>query len=106
MRATREEYVDLVVQHYFMYEALEEASKALAADPRFAALHPAAIVREQTLVEDLEFLVGENWRDEISPVPATAACRRPLPGDARPSRPGHPGKGSLSDSPLRWAGRW
>ncbi len=73
MRATREEYVDLVVQHYFMYEALEEASKALAADPRFAALHPAAIVREQTLVEDLEFLVGENWRDEISPVPATAA---------------------------------
>lgn len=73
MRATREEYVDLVVQHYFMYEALEEASKVLAADPRFAALHPAAIVREQTLVEDLEFLVGENWRDEISPVPATAA---------------------------------
>lgn len=30
-------------------------------------------MREQTLVEDLEFLVGENWRDEISPVPATAA---------------------------------
>ena len=73
MRATREEYVDLVVQHHFMYEALEEASKALAADPRFASLHPAAIVREQTLVEDLEFLVGENWREEISPVPATVA---------------------------------
>lgn len=73
MRATREEYVDLVVQHYFMYEALEEASQALAADPRFAALHPAALVREQTLVEDLEFLLGENWREQISPVPATAA---------------------------------
>ena len=73
MRATREQYINLVVQHFFMYEALEEASKALAADERFAALHPAALVRDDTLVEDLEFLVGENWREEIKPVPATLA---------------------------------
>lgn len=73
MRATREEYTDLVVQHFYMYEALEESAKALAEDPRYAALHPAALVREQTLIEDLEFLLGENWRDEISAHPATAA---------------------------------
>ncbi len=73
MRATREQYVDLVVQHFFMYEALEEAAEALAADERFAKLHPAALVRDETLVEDLEFLVGENWREEIKPVPATVA---------------------------------
>ncbi len=73
MRATREEYTDLVVQHFYMYEALEEASKALAGDPRFAALHPDALVREQTLEEDLVFLLGENWREQISPVPATVA---------------------------------
>lgn len=73
MRATREEYIDLVVQHFFMYEALEESAKMLANDPRYAALHPAALVREQTLVEDLEFLLGAHWRDEIVAHPATAA---------------------------------
>jgi len=73
MRATREEYIDLVVQHFYMYEALEDAAKLLAADPRYAALHPEALVREQTLVEDLEFLVGENWREQIAPVAATVA---------------------------------
>lgn len=73
MRATREQYTELVVQHFFLYEALEEASKALASDPRFANLHPAALVREETLVEDLEFLLGENWRQEISILPASQA---------------------------------
>ena len=73
MRAGLDVYIELVEQHYFMYEALEEASRHLAADPRFAALHPAALVREQALAEDLELLVGENWRERISPVPATVA---------------------------------
>ena len=73
MRAGLDVYIELVEQHYFMYEALEEASRHLAADPRFAALHPAALVREQALAEDLELLVGENWRERVSPVPATVA---------------------------------
>ena len=73
MRAGLDVYTELVEQHYFMYEALEEASRHLAADPRFAALHPAALVREQALAEDLELLVGENWRERVSPVPATVA---------------------------------
>src|SRR5690606_26964306 len=73
MRATREEYTELVVQHFYVYEALEEAAKALSGDPRYAALNPEALVREQTIVEDLEFLIGENWREEISPVPASVA---------------------------------
>ena len=73
MRAGLDVYTELVEQHYFMYEALEEASRQLAADPRFAALHPAALVREQALAEDLELLVGENWRERVSPVPATVA---------------------------------
>lgn len=73
MRAPKEVYVSLVVQHYYMYEALEEAAKQLSADDRFAALHPEAIVRESALVEDLELLLGENWRDSIEALPATAA---------------------------------
>lgn len=71
MRASREDYVQLAAQHYFMYEALEEASKLLAGDPRFSQLHPAALVREQAIAEDLEFLVGADWRERIEPVPAT-----------------------------------
>lgn len=73
MRATREEFIELVAQHFFMYEALEETAGLLTDDPRYAALHPEELVRDETLVEDLEFLLGENWRDEIKPVPATAA---------------------------------
>ncbi|TQL43946.1 heme oxygenase [Leucobacter komagatae] len=71
--ATKQDYIDLVAQHFFMYEALEEASQQLAADPAYADLHPAALVRLGTLEVDLEHLLGSNWRDEISPVPASEA---------------------------------
>lgn len=73
MRTTREEYASLVVQHFYMYEALEEAAKQLAADPRLATLHPAEILREAALAEDLELLLGADWRERIEPLPATAA---------------------------------
>lgn len=70
--ATKQDYIDLVAQHFFMYEALEEAAQQLSADPAHAALHPAALVRLGTLEVDLEHLLGANWRDEIRPVPASA----------------------------------
>lgn len=73
MRGTIEDYTDLVAQHYFMYRALEDASKLLAADERFVTLHPAALVREQALIEDLELLLGTEWRERIEAVPATIA---------------------------------
>lgn len=73
MRAGLDMYTQLVVQHYYMYEALEEAAKLLEADERYSALHPAALVRQQAIVEDLELLLGENWREQITPVPATVA---------------------------------
>lgn len=72
-RATRADYVDLAIQHYFMYEALEEVSAEMAKDPKFAPFHPDGLIRMEALVDDLEFLMGANWRDEIEPVPATAA---------------------------------
>lgn len=73
MRASLDDYTALVVQHYYMYEALEQASELLAADPRLSSLHPAALVREQAIDEDLTLLIGEDWRERIEPVPATAA---------------------------------
>ncbi len=70
-QATRDDYAALVAQHYFLYVALEEAAGAIAADPRFAHIHPEAIVRVPALEADLEFLYGADWRELISAVPAT-----------------------------------
>jgi heme oxygenase len=72
-RASREDYVNLVAQHYFLYEALEEAAELLAADERYEVFHPAALVRLTALEEDLLFLLGDDWRERIEPVPATEA---------------------------------
>nr|WP_241988979.1 biliverdin-producing heme oxygenase [Leucobacter luti] len=70
---TKQDYIDLVAQHFFMYEALEAAATQLSADPAFADFHPAALVRMPALEADLLHLVGADWRERISPVPATAA---------------------------------
>lgn len=70
--ASKQDYVDLVVQHYFMYEALEEVSKQFAGVEGYEAFHPEALVRLATLESDLAYLLGDDWRAEISAVPATA----------------------------------
>lgn len=70
-RATLEDYVALVEQHYFMYEALEAATARLADDPRFSGFHSEALDRMATLETDLAHLRGPNWREEIGAVPAT-----------------------------------
>ncbi len=71
--ATKQDYIDLVIQHYFMYVALEAAATQLATRDDAELLHPAALVRLPALEEDLEFLVGADWREQIAAVPATAA---------------------------------
>lgn len=71
--ATKQDYIDLSVQHYFMYLALEDEAKQLSSDPSYAGLHPADLVRIAALEADLEFLIGPEWRDKISAVPATEA---------------------------------
>lgn len=72
-RASKADYAALAAQHYFVYLALEEAATQFADDPAYAALHPDALVRLPALEADLEFLLGPNWRDEITAVPATEA---------------------------------
>jgi heme oxygenase len=70
-RASVEDYAAMVAQHYFVYVALEEAARQLAADPRFAVFHPEALVRLPAIEADLEHLLGPAWRDRIEAVPAT-----------------------------------
>ena len=72
-KGTKQDYIDLSAQHYFMYLALEGAAAKVAGDPAFAGFHSEALVRIPALEADLAFLIGDDWRDRIAPVPATAA---------------------------------
>lgn len=70
-KASREDYIALVAQHYFMYEALEEVSDAMASDPVASAFITSQLTRIPALEADLEFLLGSDWRSLIAPLPAT-----------------------------------
>lgn len=70
---TREDYVALVAQHYFIYEAIEAAEAVFADDPVVAQFATARLTRLPALETDLEFLLGDGWRDRISPLPTTVA---------------------------------
>jgi heme oxygenase len=68
---TREDYVALVVQHYFVYEALEAAAAQFADDAEAQPFISDQLTRMPALETDLEFLLGSDWKQQITPVPAT-----------------------------------
>ncbi|KAA9089148.1 biliverdin-producing heme oxygenase [Microbacterium radiodurans] len=68
---TREDYVALVAQHWFIYEALESAASRMAADPVAATFISDKLTRLPALEADLEFLIGADWREQITPLPTT-----------------------------------
>lgn len=72
-RGSLQDYIELVAQHHSVYEALEAAADRFAADPAFAPFHSPGLARMPALEADLAHLIGDDWRDRISPVPATAA---------------------------------
>lgn len=69
---TRDDYIALVAQHYFIYEALEATADRMKHDPVAAPFITDRLTRLPALEADLEFLVGEHWRDEIGMLPTTA----------------------------------
>ncbi|MFT4235027.1 MAG: biliverdin-producing heme oxygenase [Microbacterium sp.] len=69
---SRDDYIALVAQHYFIYAALEEAASRMAADPVASTFISDKLTRLPALKADLEFLLGPSWRDEISPLATTA----------------------------------
>lgn len=71
-KGTRDDYVALVVQHYFIYEALEGVQAEFADNATAAPFVTAQLSRLPALESDLDFLLGARWRDEISPLPTTA----------------------------------
>jgi heme oxygenase len=72
-KGTREDYVALVAQHYFIYEALERAADRFADDPVAAPFIAPQLTRLPALEDDLEFLLGADWLTQVSPLPTTEA---------------------------------
>lgn len=68
---TRDDYIALVVQHWYIYDALERAAAAMRDDPVASLFITDALTRLPALEADLEFLVGPGWRDEIAPLTTT-----------------------------------
>ncbi len=68
---TRDDYISLVAQHYFIYEALEAAADAMRSNPVAAPFISDKLTRLPALEADLEFLVGADWREQIAPLPTT-----------------------------------
>tara|TARA_R110002020_G_scaffold194226_22_gene394910 strand:- start:1577 stop:2233 length:657 start_codon:yes stop_codon:yes gene_type:complete len=68
---TRDDYISLVAQHYFIYRALEAAADRMSADPVAAPFISERLTRLPALEADLEFLIGPDWADSIRPLPTT-----------------------------------
>jgi heme oxygenase len=70
-KGTREDYIALVAQHYFVYEALEAAAATFDADAGARPFISAQLTRLPALEVDLEFLLGADWKQQITPLPTT-----------------------------------
>lgn len=69
---TREDYIALVAQHWFIYEALEGAAERMRRDPVASVFITEKLTRLPALAADLEFLIGPDWRERIAPLPTTS----------------------------------
>ena len=70
-KGTREDYVALVAQHWFIYEALEGAAERMKESPIAAPFLSDKLTRLPALEADLAFLIGPDWRAQIAPLPTT-----------------------------------
>jgi heme oxygenase len=70
-RGTRDDYIALVAQHYFIYEALEAAAETMVDDAVAGAFISPQLTRLPALEADLTFLLGDDWQASIAPLPTT-----------------------------------
>jgi len=68
---SRDDYIALVAQHYFIYEALEAVAQQFADDAEAAAFISPQLTRLPALRADLAFLIGDDWLSTIAPLPTT-----------------------------------
>ncbi|MFG1806392.1 heme oxygenase (biliverdin-producing) [Streptomyces sp. NPDC049040] len=65
-------YARYTEQLWFVYRALEEGAAGLAEDPVAGPFVQPELLRVAALERDLGHLLGEDWRQRASPLPATA----------------------------------
>ncbi|MDO9395300.1 MAG: biliverdin-producing heme oxygenase [Herbiconiux sp.] len=71
-KGSRDDYIALVAQHFFIYEAIEAAAERMKNDPVAAAFISPKLTRLPAIEEDLRFLIGDDWKSRITPLPTTA----------------------------------
>ncbi len=69
--ATLDDYIALASQHWAIYDALEGAEPAMRQVPIVAPFLSPALTRLPALEADLAFLIGDDWRERLTLVPAT-----------------------------------
>jgi heme oxygenase len=67
----REAYAAFVGQLWFVYGELERAGDAMRTDPIAGPFVCDALRRGPALAEDLQFWLGDEWRNRIERLPAT-----------------------------------
>ncbi|MCJ1708792.1 heme oxygenase (biliverdin-producing) [Microbacterium sp. VKM Ac-2923] len=70
---TRDDYIALVVQHWFIYRALEAATERMRVDPVASVFISDKLTRLPALEADLDFLIGGEWRRSVEALPTTRA---------------------------------
>ena len=70
-KGSREDYIHLLTQHWYIYDALEEAAGWLAGDPVATLFISPKLTRLPAIEADLEFLIGDDWRDRVTTLPST-----------------------------------
>ncbi|MCK0093122.1 biliverdin-producing heme oxygenase [Rhodococcus sp. HNM0563] len=63
----------LIAQTWFVYDALERIAHTYTDDPIVGPFLTAELLRTPALEADLGFLLGAQWRDGLTPLPATVA---------------------------------
>ncbi|MGQ4647391.1 biliverdin-producing heme oxygenase [Lyngbya aestuarii] len=66
----REPFRKLLANLYFVYNALEEALRRHQDHPVVGLMYFPEINRTSNLEQDLVFYYGDNWREQITPLPA------------------------------------
>lgn len=78
------DYVALLGQYFFIYDALERSGERFRDDPIGRAFVDDALLRSDAIAADLQFFLGDDWRSALTALPATSAYVATL--DALPAR--------------------
>ncbi|MBD2180538.1 biliverdin-producing heme oxygenase [Aerosakkonema funiforme] len=66
----REPFRKLLANLYYVYSTLEEALRQHLEHPGIGGIYFPELNRTANLEKDLAYYYGENWREEITPLPA------------------------------------